>query len=1109
MLRLFLVFFFALNRCVSVTGEVLTQAPAVIQADIVINEIMYHHKIIPALATNLPPQENPEAWIELYNRGPNTVDLSDWELTGGVDYRFDLGRMIAPGAYLIVADDLDSLRAAYPGLDIVGNLGGRLSHNNDRIVLRDPLGNPADQVHYYAGSRWPDYPDGGGSSLELRDPDADNSKPEAWAASDETGKSSWQYYIYKGPAIIPPGSGQPTTWNDFILGLQGAGECLIDDINVIEAPTGAAVPFIANGNFENGMAGWRVLGTHNRSQVIDDPESPGNHVLHLVATGPQEHMHNHIEATFISGRTITAGREYQISYRAKWLAGNHLLNTRLYFNRVGRTMSLVYPQRNGTPGAQNSRYAPNVGPTFSDLVHQPVVPALNEPVTVSVAAQDPEAVDSAILFWSVNSGVWNDMPMTGLVNGRLTATIPGQSAGAVVQFYVQANDGLGATATFPARGPQSGALYKVNDGQADLNLAHNIRLILTPANIDLMHGTSQGVNQTNVMSNDLLPCTVIYDERLVYYDCGVHLRGSERGRYSDVRTGFHINFHPDDLFRGTHPVMLIDRSGAGDATANRQEDIVLKHMLNRAGGLAGNYLEICRVLAPRAAHTGPAQLFPRLEDNYLETAFEDGGSSPLYEMELIYYPTTANAAGYKNPQPDSVIGTDLTNLGEDKEFYRYNFMLKNQREADDYSGLVALGKAWALNGAALDSQTRQLMDLDQCMRSYAFMSLCSVGDIYSFGNNHNVMLYARPADGKFLFFATDIDFAFSRGANGALVGDQNLGKIVNLTGNLRLLYAHMLDIINISFNSAYMAYWTDHYDNFAPGQNYSGLLTTIGARVPYVVGQINAAGGNAAFAVNGASPIVTGSNLVTLTGTAPVTMKTITINGVEYPITWTTISAWTITFPVSSPTNDIVVEGRDISGVVVTSIPRSVVFTNSVPNPRDVIVFNEIMYNPAVPDASYVELFNTSSNASFDLSGWRINGLAFTFPPGKIITPRQYLVIAGNAPAYAGAYGVAGGVAAGEFLAGNLQNDGETLTLLKPAASSNEVDLVVDRVRYESVLPWSAQANGTGSALQLIDPNQENARVANWFANYVPPVFCCGVSTPATTNDGWRFASLS
>jgi hypothetical protein len=104
-------------------------------------------------------------------------------------------------------DDAADLRAKYPSLDIVGNLGGRLSHSDDHIVLRDPIGNPRTKVHYYGDGRWPGYPGGGGSSLELRDPNSDNSKAEAWASSDETGKSSWQTYTYRMVANIPAGSG--------------------------------------------------------------------------------------------------------------------------------------------------------------------------------------------------------------------------------------------------------------------------------------------------------------------------------------------------------------------------------------------------------------------------------------------------------------------------------------------------------------------------------------------------------------------------------------------------------------------------------------------------------------------------------------------------------------------------------------------------------------------------------------------------------------------------------------------------------------------------------------------------------------------------------------
>src|SRR5436190_6096805 len=256
--------------------------------------------------------------------------------------------------------------------------------------------------------------------------------------------------------------------------------------------------------------------------------------------------------------------------------------------------------------------------------------------------------------------------MVNTSNADYFGIIPGQPLG-TVQFYVQATDGLGAISTYPARGSNSAALYTVNDGQANLSLAHNVRVILSPANTNFLHAF------TNVMSNETLPCTVIYDEKRAYYDMGVRLKGSERGRYSDTRVSFHLEFQPDDLFRGVHPVMLIDRSGAGDSGANKQQEIVVRHMLMRAGGIPGTYSDLCRVIAPISTHTGPGIFCPRHEDEFIETAFENGGNGTMWELELIYYPTSTNAFGYKNPQPDSVVGTDITDLTDDKEFYRYNF----------------------------------------------------------------------------------------------------------------------------------------------------------------------------------------------------------------------------------------------------------------------------------------------------------------------------------------------------------------------------------------------------------------------------------------------------
>ena len=118
--------------------------------------------------------------MEIFNRSSNTVDLTGWRLDEGIDYRFDDGKTLAPGGYLVIAKDVTFMQSLYPGLDVVGPFTNRLSQDSDYFVLKDPNNNLADEVRYFGGGRWHEYADGGGSSLELRDPWADNAVPEAW-----------------------------------------------------------------------------------------------------------------------------------------------------------------------------------------------------------------------------------------------------------------------------------------------------------------------------------------------------------------------------------------------------------------------------------------------------------------------------------------------------------------------------------------------------------------------------------------------------------------------------------------------------------------------------------------------------------------------------------------------------------------------------------------------------------------------------------------------------------------------------------------------------------------------------------------------------------------
>ncbi len=89
------------------------------------------------------------------------------------------------------------------------------------------------------------------------------------------------------------------------------------------------------------------------------------------------------------------------------------------------------------------------------------------------------------------------------------------------------------------------------------------------------------------------------------------------------------------------------------------------------------------------------------------------------------------------------------------------------------------------------------------------------------------------------------------------------------------------------------------------------------------------------------------------------------------------------------------------------------------------------MVSPPVPGAEYVELFNNSTNITFDLSGLEFRGLDYAFPPGSTIGPRSYLVLAADPSAFAAAYGVL--IPVFDIYSGTLQDGGETFTLLWPS----------------------------------------------------------------------------
>ena len=304
---------------------------------------------------------------------------------------------------------------------MVGPWSGNLSAAVSGVHLEDAAGNPADEVRYAGGGRWPEASDGGGSSLELRDASADNSAGGV-GREQRTDRADWQTFTWSGPNV-PSQAGEPTLWRELnLLLVDGPGECLIDDVRVTDMTTNANL--IQNGDFSAGAAHWRFLGNHRTSRVEPEPGNPGNSVLHLIASGPGEYQGNQIESTFLGNQALVANRVYEVSMRVRWLSGGARLNTRLYFNRLPHTHVLAIAPNGGTPGTANSQGGVNLGPTYTHLRHEPVVPEVNQPVTISVAAADPGGVANVVVKYAVSPGAFQSTPMTATGSGNYRAILP-------------------------------------------------------------------------------------------------------------------------------------------------------------------------------------------------------------------------------------------------------------------------------------------------------------------------------------------------------------------------------------------------------------------------------------------------------------------------------------------------------------------------------------------------------------------------------------------------------------------------------------------------------------------------------------------------------------
>ena len=882
------------------------------------------------------------------------------------------------------------------------------------------------------------------------------------------------------------------------------GECLLDDVSVIDQSASNA-QLIQDGSFAAGnVSKWRLLGTHGRSGFVSDA---GNPALKIVATGATEHMHNHCETTLKNGASFVAldpAHIYAISFRAKWQSGVPRLQTRLYFNRLARQHILPVPMNNGTPGAANSRVQALPQPTLSGLSHAPVLPPAGIPVTIKAAASSQVPVSSVTLKWKKDgTATWTDVTMSVNADGKYEGSIPGQAASSLVQFYLLATGTNGQTATYPATGTASRAMVRWQDGVSPPGPGYGVRILMPTADADNMHSI------TNAMSNEYLPCTILYKDSEVFYDAGVRLKSSERGRFGDVRLGFAINFDPTQKFRGVHEGLNMDRSAYGPGTTGSgfgQVDIINQIFAQRAGGVPAMYNDMVYLIAPRSTHTGSAQMtMAEYNDIYLDSQWENGASSPTFKFDLVYFPTSTNTGGpegLKQAQPDDVRGVNMGQLtGTNKEDYRWYYLISNARTNDDYTRIQYFDDAMGLLAAGNTSTIANAIDIDQWLRASAAMSLVNSNDSYSTGGlPHNLKLYVRPTDGRVLYLPWDADFS-KQANNHPVEGNADLQRIIAISpAYSRMFYGHIHDLLATSFNPTYLTPWVNHLKTYSTaGGNWQDILDFVVARAAFVANDCTTKFPNVPFAIttNGGNSFVSATSPVTLAGNGWINVREIRLSPTSepLPLTWSTTSGWQLQIPLGAGVNNVTLYAYDYQGAPVGTDTIDITNGSTVVAANSSnLVISELNYHPSNPtpaeitagftdseDFEFVELRNISnfivdaSNCHFD------NGLTYTIAGGTQIPAGGSLVIPRRSAAFALRYPGVSAAAQYYVLGSNtLSNSGEELSLLDPLGND------IKRFVYDDAGNWPTPPDGGGPTLVLISPqaNPDHNNPFNWRSSF-------------------------
>jgi len=1031
-----------------------------------------------------------DQFLEIWNPGSEWVSLSGWRLTDGVEFTFPIGRSLAPGERAVVARNSARLQFTYANLSagrLVGEFSGRLGAQGERLTLLDETGAVEVGFTYRPGGEWPSLADGGGSSLELLHPELDPDLGSSWDASDESGRAPWQTYAISG--LLEGGTGSIT---DVRVLLLDVGESLVDEVEVFAE---GSTNLLTNPNFEVGLTGWNVGGTHERSGLATNQAGFGGsaQTLHLRAAGRGDNGINSVRTALRNG--LRNGTNATLRLRARWLSGTRDMLLRVKGNYLELPIRLDVPEDLGTPGLPNSRSLGAPRPAVVDLNHFPVLPAEGQPVRVTVRVSGSAGNDLPLLRHRIDPATefaeplpMNDAGTEGdqvAGDGIYTALILGRAARSMAAFHVTFGP-EGSEFRIPRTTPGREALVRWGEPQMAGNLG-TYRIWITRATESRWNGRAK-------LHNGDLDGTFVYGGIRAMYGLGTLYSGSPfvspgyNGPAGSTLCGYVLHFPDDDAFLGERDFVM--DWPIRDSTRQLEQ-----RAYEFAGEIGLPYLHrrFVHLYVNSAKRTSIYEDTQQPGSAYLRHWAPDDNDGNLHKIDDWF---EFSSGGEREFNDDARLEDFRRSDGaRNTARYRWNFRPRSvQESANDFSALFRLVDVAVLPTQLIEFQRdlEQEMDVDEWAGIFAVEHAVGNWDSFGYGRGKNMYAY-RPQRGPWRLFMWDIDFVMSSGGDSPgnwpfATIDGTIAKLYQHAPFQRAYWRAVKRLVNgpmvpARFNARTEAVRLGLLENGVSSSSLTAARNYVRDQRNNLLSQL--ANVDRPFTVeSGLENGATADPVLGLQGQGSLEMTHLLVNGEIMPVGWFSPDRWFLIHSLQPGRNTLTLTPADASGRKLGN-QRTISATLSQPllPESQRVVINEIHTAPRVDGAAFVELHNPSTTQTIDLSGMQWVGAGtYDVPANTFLAPRQFLVFGNSIPAYQAEFGRTQIPSA--LLPWTPSALGETLALVQPARGTNPA-VTVTAVTYRNDGPWPAVT--PGRSLQLRDPARgEDDRVGDW-VSYSPP----------------------